>query len=202
MTDKTYEITFEMSDGTEKSVTFTVPQGGGGGGTGESGADGVGIDDITISNADGSGQYTLTFHMSDGTTRSVRFTAPKGADGKDGVGIVDAALVEVAASYSVTFRGAFEYLSGNDVYGHFEVNGEDFDFYAHAGYDPDDWDDNGLPPVTVDYVETLAIVADRECWVVYKGLESGEEKEWHLHNGGGRLEISLTEDIEIIDIYK
>lgn len=81
-----YEITFELSDGTKKAVRFPVPQGGGGGGggTGEPGEDGVGIEDITISDADESGQYTLNFAMSDGTTQSVQFTAPRGENGATG----------------------------------------------------------------------------------------------------------------------
>lgn len=65
MADKTYKLTFEMSDGTEKSVQFTAPQGPKGdtgatgpqgpqgekGGTGAAGAKGdagIGITSITI----------------------------------------------------------------------------------------------------------------------------------------------------------
>lgn len=53
MADKNYKLTFEMSDGTEKSVNFTAPQGekGDKGDTGEKGAtgeQGVGISSISI----------------------------------------------------------------------------------------------------------------------------------------------------------
>ncbi len=71
MADKNYKLTFEMSDGTQKSVTFTAPQGpqgekgatgsqgpkgdtgaqgpkGDTGETGAAGANGVGIASISI----------------------------------------------------------------------------------------------------------------------------------------------------------
>lgn len=56
MADKQYKLTFEMSDGTEQSVSFTVPQGEKGetgaqgiqGEKGETGASGVGITGISI----------------------------------------------------------------------------------------------------------------------------------------------------------
>lgn len=65
MADKNYKLTFEMSDGTQKSVNFTAPQGpigptgatgpegpqgpaGGTGPTGQPGPAGVGITSITI----------------------------------------------------------------------------------------------------------------------------------------------------------
>jgi len=62
MADKNYKLTFAMSDGSEKSVTFTAPQGPQGekgetgapgdkgetGTTGPQGDPGVGITDITI----------------------------------------------------------------------------------------------------------------------------------------------------------
>ena len=62
MADKNYKLTFEMSDGTQKSVNFTAPQGPTGatgpegpqgpagetGPTGQQGPAGVGITSITI----------------------------------------------------------------------------------------------------------------------------------------------------------
>ena len=50
MADKNYKLTFEMSDGTSKSVNFTAPQGPQGevGPKGDTGAAGTGITSITI----------------------------------------------------------------------------------------------------------------------------------------------------------
>lgn len=59
MAGKTYKLTFEMTDGTNKEVQFTAPQGPQGdpgpqgpigetGATGQTGAAGVGIVDISI----------------------------------------------------------------------------------------------------------------------------------------------------------
>lgn len=53
MADKTYKLTFELSDGSTKEVQFTAPQGpqgeaGATGPQGANGAAGVGITDITI----------------------------------------------------------------------------------------------------------------------------------------------------------
>lgn len=50
MADKTYKLTFNMSDGTKQEVQFVAPQGekGDKGATGETGVTGVGITEITI----------------------------------------------------------------------------------------------------------------------------------------------------------
>lgn len=49
MADKNYKLTFTLSDGTEQSVQFTVPQGEKGDpGDSVKGDPGVGIVDITI----------------------------------------------------------------------------------------------------------------------------------------------------------
>lgn len=54
MADKNYKLSFVMTDGTTKTVQFTVPQGdkgetGATGATGDTGPAGVGITNITIS---------------------------------------------------------------------------------------------------------------------------------------------------------
>lgn len=105
-------------------------------------------------------------------------------------------------SYSVTFNGTVLWLSHGDVDGHFEVNGEEFDPSEYVDVDPDDWDDLGFPPVTIDGVKTLAIVGNRDFFVGYRLLESGDENALFLTDWGGRLEIPMTEDIEILYIDK
>lgn len=74
MADKNYKLTFEMSDGTEKSVTFTAPQG-----------DSVTVSNVAESDDDG-GVNTVTF--SDGKEINVK-------NGKAGVGISDISIAEV-----------------------------------------------------------------------------------------------------------
>ena len=104
MANKNYKLTFEMSDGTEKSVQFTAPQGDKGekgdkGDTGAAGADGtsVTVANVNASTADG-GSNIVTF--SDGKTLTVLngskgSKGDKGDTGATGVGISSISIAEV-----------------------------------------------------------------------------------------------------------
>lgn len=117
MADKTYKLTFNMSDGTSKTVQFVSPQGDKGdtgetgpqGPQGEAGAAGVGIAFMqkTKSNED-SGENSITFILDNGTKEtfvvqngskgSTGETGPQGPQGEKGADGTSTTITSITAT--------------------------------------------------------------------------------------------------------
>lgn len=82
MADKTYKLTFNMSDGTKKTANFTAPQGPQGekGDKGETGATGS----VYIPSVDENGNLSWSPSANNLPTTEVNIKGPKGDKGETG----------------------------------------------------------------------------------------------------------------------
>lgn len=95
MADKNYRLTFEMTDGTEKAVTFTAPQGpqGDKGEKGDTGAAGS----VYVPSVDAAGNLSWSPSASTLPTTAVNIKGPRGEKGDTGnTGAAGAAGVGVS----------------------------------------------------------------------------------------------------------
>lgn len=105
MSSKTYELTFHLSDGTDKKVQFTVPEGAPGkdGADGQKGSDGV---SPTVSVSKSGKVTTISIADKNGTKTATINDGADGAAGKDGTSVTVKSVSESTAdggSNVVTF---------------------------------------------------------------------------------------------------